>query len=388
MVLAIFGIEDSRPAKEQLGERALSSMGDYLSSRLAAGGAFQLVPPADLQKALAERKADSYQACYDESCQIEIGKELAAQKSLATKITRLGRKSLITATLYDLTTGTTDASASWKGRCGEDELIDAVDDLATQLRGGRTQGFGKGLGALAVVKSAKLELELGAASFADLDTTYLELVQNAKRAESDKALVASEKAKRWAQVAAFKGPNQLKAEAQDRVAYWNKVDALRVRFEEDHKKLAKLLSFDDDILPKAQKEAAQKEMDEIYAPYRKALALSGSPAYAEIMRREAEAQRKLEEKKALEKKQRCDHLRGEVANAKNSIRTIRAWKMDCKDWDYENCMQFTGGRGGCARNPGMVEQCRKEKRAEQAASIASVEQRISDWREQNPDCNL
>jgi hypothetical protein len=39
---------------------------------------------------IASDKAESYRACVDQSCQIELGKAMAAQKSLATKLIRVG----------------------------------------------------------------------------------------------------------------------------------------------------------------------------------------------------------------------------------------------------------------------------------------------------------
>jgi hypothetical protein len=41
---------------------------------------------------LTEKKKQSYSVCYDSACQIDIGKEVAAQKSLATKIVLAGKR--------------------------------------------------------------------------------------------------------------------------------------------------------------------------------------------------------------------------------------------------------------------------------------------------------
>jgi len=75
-ILAVFELQSS----VKLSRRDASALDDYLSTRLARRGRYSVVPRSDVQHALREKKAESYQACYAESCQIEIGKELAAQR--------------------------------------------------------------------------------------------------------------------------------------------------------------------------------------------------------------------------------------------------------------------------------------------------------------------
>jgi hypothetical protein len=136
-IIAVFAIEDARP--DRLSAPTIQSMTDYLASQLASEGRFRVVPSADLKRALASEKSESYKACYDEACQIEIGKELAAQKSLSTKISRLGSQCIVTSILYDLAASTTETSAVHKGGCKEDDLVAGIETVAKRLRGDRAQ---------------------------------------------------------------------------------------------------------------------------------------------------------------------------------------------------------------------------------------------------------
>jgi hypothetical protein len=65
-----------------------------------------------------------------------LGKALAARKTLATKILKVGRRCAITSTMYDLKTETADASALVKTNCDADSLLDSMDRVARQLSAG------------------------------------------------------------------------------------------------------------------------------------------------------------------------------------------------------------------------------------------------------------
>ena len=79
------------------------------------------------------QKAESYKACYDESCQIEIGKEVAAQESLATKLSRQAKKCIVSITLFDLHKSITEDSVNERGGCSSDELTEMFEKLVPQL---------------------------------------------------------------------------------------------------------------------------------------------------------------------------------------------------------------------------------------------------------------
>jgi Flp pilus assembly protein TadD len=133
-IVAVFTVEDGRVGKSHLTSAQLGDLTDYLSARLAEGTLFRIVPPDQLRTALADKKKSSYQSCVDEKCQIEIGKEVAAQKSLATKIIGLGKQCAISSTLYDLRESASELAATYKGGCELDDLGVGLENVVEQLR--------------------------------------------------------------------------------------------------------------------------------------------------------------------------------------------------------------------------------------------------------------
>ena len=136
-VVAVFPIQDS---SQRLEANALAQLTDYLGVKVAEGGAFYVVPRKDIDAAMGQTKADSYQACYDQACQIEIGKELAAQKILHTQIVQVGDQCAVTATLYDLRIAATEKAASHKAGCTENELVVSLEHVAAKLRSDERDG--------------------------------------------------------------------------------------------------------------------------------------------------------------------------------------------------------------------------------------------------------
>jgi hypothetical protein len=129
-VVAVFNVED-RTGK--IAADVLRQLSDYLVARVAAGGVFDVVPSSQLKQRLAQQKNESYKDCYDQQCQIEIGREVAAQKSLATQIVTVGSKCALMTTLYDLKRATSDGSATEKSECSQDELVSALEKTVAAL---------------------------------------------------------------------------------------------------------------------------------------------------------------------------------------------------------------------------------------------------------------
>ncbi len=129
-VVAVFPIQDSTG---RLAPNAATQLTDYLGVKITEGGAYLVVPRKDIESAIAAAKADSYQACYDQACQIEIGKELAAQKIVHTQIVQVGDQCAVTTTLYDLRIAATDKATSAKGGCTENDLVASIEAVAKQL---------------------------------------------------------------------------------------------------------------------------------------------------------------------------------------------------------------------------------------------------------------
>jgi len=129
-VVAVFDIQD--PSR-QFKSGTLDQLTDYLSTQLTFIVGLRAVPRDQLKERLVKEKRSSYKQCYDQTCQIDIGKALAASKSLATKILRVGNKCALTTILYDLKTETAERAASAKTGCSDDQLMEGVDQLIKSL---------------------------------------------------------------------------------------------------------------------------------------------------------------------------------------------------------------------------------------------------------------
>jgi len=131
-VVAVFLIENRGTS---LSPDELASLSDYLGTRLGEGGQYQIVPREQIRQRLIAQKLSSHKACFDQSCQIEIGRELAAQYTVSAGIGRVGSQCIITAAIYDLKKAATFKTASAKASCLQDALVEAVDQVASRLRG-------------------------------------------------------------------------------------------------------------------------------------------------------------------------------------------------------------------------------------------------------------
>jgi hypothetical protein len=112
-------------------ERA--AMTEILAALLTRTGGFRVVPSEAIKRELARSKLDSYRACVDEKCQIELGKALAAEKVLRTRIIRQGKDCLTTSTLYDLRTEASDRAAVESSTCTTAELTRSLSRIAEEL---------------------------------------------------------------------------------------------------------------------------------------------------------------------------------------------------------------------------------------------------------------
>ncbi|MBI2378067.1 MAG: hypothetical protein HYV07_28960, partial [Deltaproteobacteria bacterium] len=88
MVLAVLEPVDSegilRPA-------ARSALGDHISGVLGRIEGVSVIPSDQVRDLAAQKKTETYEGCYDQKCQIEIGMELAAQKLFILRISKLGQ---------------------------------------------------------------------------------------------------------------------------------------------------------------------------------------------------------------------------------------------------------------------------------------------------------
>jgi curli biogenesis system outer membrane secretion channel CsgG len=131
-VVAVFDIEDPGASKD---DKVTLQLTEYLTAKLMEVGLFRVVPRDELRARLADQKAASTRACFDTSCQIEIGKALAAQKTVSTKILRVGAQCVVTTTIFDLRSEIAEAGASTKAACGDVDLMLAVEQIVDRLSG-------------------------------------------------------------------------------------------------------------------------------------------------------------------------------------------------------------------------------------------------------------
>ncbi|MBW2704665.1 MAG: hypothetical protein JRF33_27935 [Deltaproteobacteria bacterium] len=131
-VVAVFDIRDQTTQFEPM---LLSQLNDYLVAQLSRSGRFQVVPRQLLKASMLQMKKESYRQCYDRTCQIELGRAVAAQSALVTSILKVEPGCVLSATLYDLRTETTIAGANAKSACDLDGLIGAANQVVAQLTG-------------------------------------------------------------------------------------------------------------------------------------------------------------------------------------------------------------------------------------------------------------
>ncbi|HOX47475.1 MAG TPA: hypothetical protein PK668_28025 [Myxococcota bacterium] len=131
IIVAVFELED---ATQQLQGSEREQLYSFYATRLTELAGFKVVPRDQLRARLREQKTESYKACYDEACQIELGKELAAEKSLSTRILKVGMTCMVTSQLYDLKSSTAEKAATARAAaCNADSLLEAMDGVARQI---------------------------------------------------------------------------------------------------------------------------------------------------------------------------------------------------------------------------------------------------------------
>jgi len=108
---------------------------EIITSRLAASGQFHVVSRAEIQSRLRNAQADTYKACFDEQCQIELGKELAAAEVLRSSVRRIGPRCQVNLQLFDLKRATASGAGIARGPCSDEMLVDLVEEAVAELLG-------------------------------------------------------------------------------------------------------------------------------------------------------------------------------------------------------------------------------------------------------------
>ncbi len=111
----------------------LSGLTDYLGAALIETGRYEVVPREALIAALRRQKKESYKDCYAEACQIEIGKELAAEKTLYGSIVGFGEQCIVTLRLFDLRKATQESAGTARAGCDGAAVLEAIEDAMAKL---------------------------------------------------------------------------------------------------------------------------------------------------------------------------------------------------------------------------------------------------------------
>lgn len=139
-VVAVMNVETS--GKTGFDKATLIALTDQIRVFLAERGA-KVVDRSTQENALKgmvdEEKKKSYAACVDSSCQIPLGKALAASHILRSTIAKFGKACATNGELIDLRAEVTVAAGSARGDCEEEALLYAAESLAEQLIAGATK---------------------------------------------------------------------------------------------------------------------------------------------------------------------------------------------------------------------------------------------------------
>lgn len=129
-VLAVFPIHD-KSRKQKASD--VDQLSELLASEIVRRSHYKVIPRGEIEALLRTEKNKSFESCYDESCQIQLGRELAANKVLKTQLLALGGRCVLTSTLYDLKTASADWAHTEKSGCSSAEFLVAVEAIAAAL---------------------------------------------------------------------------------------------------------------------------------------------------------------------------------------------------------------------------------------------------------------
>lgn len=141
-IIAVMDVVDANAddPKRSLARGLVRDLGDQIRVFVAEQG-LRTIDRGSQERALKERiaamKSESYKSCYADSCQVELGKALAASHILRTHITRFGHKCVLNGELIDLKTEVTSAASSAQGNCEAEGFLTMGEQVAKSLVAGR-----------------------------------------------------------------------------------------------------------------------------------------------------------------------------------------------------------------------------------------------------------
>jgi hypothetical protein len=137
-VVAVMDVKDLNAGnKGAVGEDLIRNLGSQLRIFIAQRGAKTVdrsAQGAAMKEQIKDLKNESYKTCYDDSCQIELGKALAASHILRSQVTRFGSRCVLNAELFDLRREVTIAASSSRGDCEPEGFLRMSQEVANGLR--------------------------------------------------------------------------------------------------------------------------------------------------------------------------------------------------------------------------------------------------------------
>jgi hypothetical protein len=135
-VVAVMDVEDRDGAHDGVTIALLRNIGDQLRIFVAEKGLRTIdrgQQESMIRAQIADAKKDSYKSCYDNGCQIELGKALAASHILRAQVARFGHSCVLNAELIDLKTEVSIAATSARGACEEEGFLTMSETVAAGL---------------------------------------------------------------------------------------------------------------------------------------------------------------------------------------------------------------------------------------------------------------
>ncbi|MFO7735266.1 MAG: CsgG/HfaB family protein, partial [bacterium] len=135
--VAVMDIKDSSGS---FPEDILSNATEMLRGKLSSTGTFIVIDRSrqkeKLQDIIKKEKKESYEQCYDSSCQIPLGQALAADRILRTSISCLGNSCMLSTEMVDLAKeAVTEGSTASFQKDLEDlsSLIKSIEEVTSDL---------------------------------------------------------------------------------------------------------------------------------------------------------------------------------------------------------------------------------------------------------------
>ncbi|HOX43553.1 MAG TPA: hypothetical protein PK668_08145 [Myxococcota bacterium] len=111
----------------------VSSLSDYLSSRLGEEGAFQVLPRSEIRSRLGPAAARELDGCHEPVCQHHLSARVGARYALSSWVGKVGSQCLLVADVLDTTSNLLVRSVQTRDLCQPEMIIGGFERLAAEL---------------------------------------------------------------------------------------------------------------------------------------------------------------------------------------------------------------------------------------------------------------